>query len=371
VPHARALACLAGTGPGPWAWAWCGMTRRAGGAVGWTDGDDSLMVNITVGCQWSLNRDSYQEPLNCDSYSALTATVTTWGALTVTSRFIPPAPVARFYKAPSSSPFGCQFTNQVLLFRRPLSSPSDCCFFLHLHRLHHAHGTDESRAFGTSPCCWDPSWDRRAIRFLESVFTRLVSPVRLLPLRRRQANERLLPLHRLRADDYFTYSWFALRSSTCNDCVRLLRLRSLTMGDNGNLGDAVTQTSTGYSLKQMFMFISCIIINIVMFNSCLNIHTCTWIVSLTTLLKCLLNYGIKICQNVAYHLTKTITLGTSEMLPLSRTLRRGEERVKQCCCFASSGIVVFVVYELKFIWFMDSRFSNALMTLKELLTKGM
>jgi hypothetical protein len=77
VPHARALACLAGTGPGPWAWAWCGMTRRAGGAVGWTDGDDSLMVNITVGCQWSLNRDSYQEPLNCDSYSALTATVTT------------------------------------------------------------------------------------------------------------------------------------------------------------------------------------------------------------------------------------------------------------------------------------------------------
>jgi hypothetical protein len=43
--------------------------------------------------------------------------------------------------------------------------------------------------------------------------------------------------------------------------------------------------------------------NIVMFNSGLNIHTCTWIVSLTTLLKCLLNYEIKICQNVAYHLT--------------------------------------------------------------------
>jgi hypothetical protein len=75
------------------------------------------------------------------------------------------------------------------------------------------------------------------------------------------------------------------------------------MGDNGNSGDAVTQTSTGYFLKQMFMFISCIIMNIVMFNSGLNIHTCTWIVSLTTLLKCLLNYGIKICQNVAYHLT--------------------------------------------------------------------
>jgi hypothetical protein len=33
------------------------------GAVGQTDGrvvDDSLMVNVTVGCQWALNRDSYQ-----------------------------------------------------------------------------------------------------------------------------------------------------------------------------------------------------------------------------------------------------------------------------------------------------------------------
>jgi hypothetical protein len=138
---------------------------------------------------------------------------------------------------------------------------------------------------------------------LGSVFTRLFAPVRLLPLRQRQANERLLPLRRLRANDYFTYSGSALRSSACIDCVRLLRLRSVTIGDNGNLGDAVTQTSTGYFLKQMFMFISCIIMNIVMFNSDLNIHTCTWIVSLTTLLKCLLNYGIKICQNVAYHLT--------------------------------------------------------------------
>jgi hypothetical protein len=75
------------------------------------------------------------------------------------------------------------------------------------------------------------------------------------------------------------------------------------MGDNGNLGDAVTQTSTGCPLKQMFMFISCIIMNIVMFNCGLNIHTCSWIVSLTTISKCLLNYGIQICQNVAYLLT--------------------------------------------------------------------
>jgi hypothetical protein len=38
--------------------------------------------------------------------------------------------------------------------------------------------------------------------------------------------------------------------------------------------------------------------NIVMF-----ICACKWIVSLTIILKCLLNYEIKICQNVAYHLT--------------------------------------------------------------------
>jgi hypothetical protein len=75
------------------------------------------------------------------------------------------------------------------------------------------------------------------------------------------------------------------------------------MGDNGNSGGAITQTSTGYFLNQMLMFISCIIMNIVMFNCDLNIHTCTCIVSLTIILKYLLNYGIKICQNVAYHLT--------------------------------------------------------------------
>jgi hypothetical protein len=43
--------------------------------------------------------------------------------------------------------------------------------------------------------------------------------------------------------------------------------------------------------------------NIVIFNCDLNIHTCTWIVSLTIILKYLLNYGIKICQNVVYLLT--------------------------------------------------------------------
>jgi hypothetical protein len=81
------------------------------------------------------------------------------------------------------------------------------------------------------------------------------------------------------------------------------------MGDNGNSGDAVTQTSTGYFLNQIFMFISCIIMNIVMFNCDLNIHTCTRIVSLTIILKYLLNYRIEICQNVAYHLTATSSQG--------------------------------------------------------------
>jgi hypothetical protein len=135
---------------------------------------------------------------------------------------------------------------------------------------------------------------------------------RLLPLRQRQANRRLLPLRQLRANDYFTYSGSALRSSACIDCVRPHQLWSLTMGDNGNSGDAVTQTSTGYFLNQMFMFISCIIMNIVMFNCGLNIHTCTWIVSLTIILKCLLNYGIKICQNVAYHLTMDLPRASAQ-----------------------------------------------------------
>jgi hypothetical protein len=41
-----------------------------------------------------------------------------------------------------------------------------CCSLLHPHRLHRAHGTGESRASGTSSCCWYPARDRRAIRFL-------------------------------------------------------------------------------------------------------------------------------------------------------------------------------------------------------------
>jgi hypothetical protein len=134
---------------------------------------------------------------------------------------------------------------------------------------------------------------------------RLLASERLLPLRQRQAYERL---HQLRANDYFTYSGSALRSPACIDYVRLHRLRSLIIGDNGNSGDTVTQTSTGYFLNQMFMFISCIIMNIVMFKCDLKIHSCTWIVSLTIILKYLLHYGIKICQNVAYLLIFALSL---------------------------------------------------------------
>jgi hypothetical protein len=72
------------------------------------------------------------------------------------------------------------------------------------------------------------------------------------------------------------------------------------MSDIGKSGDVVTLPSTGYFLKLVFMFISCIIMNIFMFNCCLNINTCTWIVSLTVILKYLFNYGIKIYQNIAY-----------------------------------------------------------------------
>jgi hypothetical protein len=73
---------------------------------------------------------------------------------------------------------------KVFLFRRLSLSPSVCYFFSHSHRLHRAHSTGESSSSVTSSCCWDPARDSRAIRFLGSVFTRLLALVRLLPLRR-------------------------------------------------------------------------------------------------------------------------------------------------------------------------------------------
>jgi hypothetical protein len=69
-------------------------------------------------------------------------------------------------------------------------------------------------------------------------------------------------------------------------------------------GDAATLPSTGYILKLVFMFISCIIMNIVMFNYCLNINICTWIVPLTIILKYLVNYEIEIYRDITYRPTK-------------------------------------------------------------------
>jgi hypothetical protein len=92
------------------------------------------------------------------------------------------------------------------------------------------------------------------------------------------------------------------------------------MGDNGSSSDAVTQTSTRYFLIQMFMFISCIIMNMVMFNCDLNIHTSTWVVSLTIILKYLINYGIKICQTVAYLLTVVGTVDDNKFDPFWKQL---------------------------------------------------
>jgi hypothetical protein len=64
--------------------------------------------------------------------------------------------------------------------------------------------------------------------------------------------------------------------------------------DIGMSSDAITLPSTGYILKLVFIFITCVIMNIYMFTCCLNTNICTWIVSLSVILKCLFNYGIKI-----------------------------------------------------------------------------
>jgi hypothetical protein len=154
----------------------------------------------------------------------------------------PPTP-ARLYKSPSSSSCsGGQYTLRYSCSGDLSLSPSVCCFFSHPHRLHRVHGTEESRAFGTSSCCWDLARDRRAIRLLGSVFTRLLAPVRL---RRLRTNELLLPLRRLWANDYFVYRGSALRSSTCIDFIRLHLLRLLYNEWYRKVGWRVTQPSTG------------------------------------------------------------------------------------------------------------------------------
>jgi hypothetical protein len=53
VPHARALARLASAEGVGVVW------RGVRGGIIFFAVDDSLMVNVTVGYQWALNRDSY------------------------------------------------------------------------------------------------------------------------------------------------------------------------------------------------------------------------------------------------------------------------------------------------------------------------
>jgi hypothetical protein len=130
---------------------------------------------------------------------------------------------------------------------------------------------------------------------------------------------RLLPLHRLQTTTSPTltsYDYFVYNRKLGLHCDHLPALTSCSYigwghstismtdpSDSGKSADSVTLPSTGYFLRLMFMFISCIIMNIFMFNCCLNINTCTWIVSLTVILKCIFNYRIKIYQNIVYHLT--------------------------------------------------------------------
>jgi hypothetical protein len=125
VPHARARSLAAPRRASRGRARGCGRGRGRGHGVTWRDVtsgrtnertwcvagrehlfavDDPLMVNVTVGCQWPLNRDSYQEPLNRDRYLALTATVTTWGALTVTSTFIPLRLLLAYIRRPPPLP---------------------------------------------------------------------------------------------------------------------------------------------------------------------------------------------------------------------------------------------------------------------------
>jgi hypothetical protein len=204
----------------------------------------------------------------------------------------PPAP-ARLYKMPFLLLLSSSIHTKVFMFRRP--HPQSLCLLLlsHSHRLHRAHRTGKSRTSGTFSCCWDPARDWRAIRFLGSIFTRLLAPVRILPL------------CRLRTTTSST-AGSSLRSSTCTEGYIDWGHFTISMtdpSDSEKSGDAVTLPSTGYILNLVFMFISCIITHILMFYYCLNINICTWIVSLTVILKCLFNYGIKIYWNTTYHLT--------------------------------------------------------------------
>jgi hypothetical protein len=66
------------------------------------------------------------------------------------------------YKMP---PPPLSYSKQILMSRRSLPSPSPFCCVPQSHRLHHAHGTGESRP-PEPRLLEDPTRDSQAIRFL-------------------------------------------------------------------------------------------------------------------------------------------------------------------------------------------------------------
>jgi hypothetical protein len=84
-------------------------------------------------------------------------------------------------------------------------------------------------------------------------------------------------------------------------------------GNNGTSGDAVTRPAFGhFMIHSLFMFNCILIMNMSMFNSCLNMNTCTCYVALTMLflLKYLFNHGINIYRLITYYLTRRSTVPT-------------------------------------------------------------
>jgi hypothetical protein len=87
---------------------------------------------------------------------------------------------------------------------------------------------------------------------------------------------------------------------------------------NGTLGDAVTRPAFGHFLiHSLFMFNCILTMNMSMFNSCLNMNTCTCFVALTMLflLKYLFNHGINIYHLITYYLTRRSTVPTPAATP--------------------------------------------------------
>jgi hypothetical protein len=79
--------------------------------------------------------------------------------------------------------------------------------------------------------------------------------------------------------------------------------------NNGTSVDAVTRPAFGYFLISLsFMFNCHLIMNMFMFNSCLNMNTCKCYVAHTIilLLKYLFDHGIKTCRLISYYLTLAV-----------------------------------------------------------------